>query len=222
MSLVRQTVQPGTTVKLRVELDTTSVAEENGKAGAFLLQEAYLSDADGTVTDLESAQSWVAPAMVERAYAPAGNATAAVSGTPSYSAGGGPSSENIYIITVDDSSNFTVDDLVRAQAQPDGQGQVYKILAIPSGTIIHVHAKSGGMDVVSGDTLEEVTGTGVYVGSFSLPVSTYLDASKTVAEVRIVMTTVATGVDPKFAASQALVWTFALGLDVGSRPYQAG
>lgn len=222
MSLVRQNVQPGTTASLRIQVDTASVSEENGKAGAFVLREAILSSADGTVVDLVATASWVAPAMVERAYFITGDATAEVSGAPAYSAAAGPSSENIYIVTVDDSSDFEVGDFVRAQAQPSGQGQVYKVLAIPSGTLMHLHCKSGGCDIVDGDTVEEVQPLGTYVGSFDFPVSTYLDAGNSTAELRLIITTVATGADPKFASSSELTWTLGLELDIGSRAYRAG
>lgn len=216
MPLIRRSVQVGTTARLRMEVDTSD-AEQNGKAGAFTLKEGIVSAGD-VATDLSATM----PVMVERAYPTDSGASTSVTGTPTYTAGGGPSGENVYDVPVSDSSGFTVGGYVRASGQPDGEGQVYEVLDKPDGTTVQVHCKSGGMDVVNGDTLEEVTPTGVYVGYLPFVVDTYMNASKPTGEVRLIVTTVATGDDPKFSTSSELVWTFDLELETSLRPFRAG
>ena len=216
---MRQQVQAGTTARLRIEVETSPA--ESGRAGAFVLREAVI-DVDGTLTDLISEESWVMPPMVERAFRPSGGETASVTAVPSYSAGSGPDGENAWAITVDSSVGFSIGDLIRSAGQPDDQGQVYRILSVPSGTSVVIHGKSGGCDIVNGDTLEEVSATGLYCGSFSLTVDDYLDAGSTNGRIRILAQTIAEGVSPVFDTVETLVWTFDLTLDVGSRQYRAG
>ncbi len=221
MTLRRVTVQPGTTARLRIEVETDPA--ESGKAGAFELKEAVLSPAGGSPVDLMSlAAPWVAPAMIERAYPTPSGGSASVTADPTYSAGGGPTGENVYIVDVDDSSDFTVADISRAADQGEGEGQGYEVLEIPDGTHLHLHAKQAGFDIIDGDTVEGVEATGVYVGYFELDVDDYLSAAVTTAELHIVMVTVATGDDPKFNTAQTLTWTFSLELDLAGRGYKAG
>lgn len=219
MAAVRQTVQPGTTARLRVEVETDPA--ETGRAGAFVLREAVL-DVDGSATDLVADESWTMPAMVERAFRHSGAETASVTASPSFAAGSGPAGEDAWDVTVDSTVGFTVGDHVRAAEQPDDEGQVYTILSIPDGTSLLVHGKSGGCDIVSGDTLEEVTPTGVYCGFFELSVDDYLDAGSPSGTLRVVAQTVATGNAPAFDSVETLSWTFDLTLDIGSRQYRAG
>lgn len=219
MAAVRQTVQPGTVAKLRVEVETSPV--ETGKAGAFVLREAVL-DVDGTATSLVTAESWVMPAMVERAFRHSGAETASVTAAPVFSAASGPLGEDAWDVTVDSTVGFTVGDHVRATNQPDDEGQVFIVLSIPDGTSMLIHGKSGGCDIISGDTLEEVTSTGVYCGTFELDVDDYLDAGSPTGQLRILAQTVATGDAPAFDAVETLTWTFDLTLDIGSRQYRAG
>lgn len=219
MAAVRQSVQPGTTAKLRVEVETDPA--ETGKAGAFVLREAVL-DVDGTPTDLVADESWTMPAMVERAFKPSGAETASVTTAPTFSAGSGPSGEDAWDVTVDSTVGFTVGDHVRSAEQPDDEGQVFVILSIPDGTSLLVHGKSGGCDITSGDTLEEVTPTGVYCGTFELAVDDYLNAGSPTGQLRVLAQTVATGNVPKFDAVETLTWIFDLTLDIGSRQYRAG
>jgi len=217
MALHRLRVQPGTVALLRIELDTTSLVKESGKAGAFSLREAYAEN-----INLKSAESWSDPVMVERAHPTSVSVEASVTGVPVFSSNAGPDDENVYIIPVDDSSSFSVGDFVRAKDQPEGSGQVFEIVAIPSGTIIRVHAKQANFDIEDGDTVEKVEPTGVYVGSFEFPVDGYLNAGSISSAVRVIVTTINTGDNPRFNSVQTLVWTFDLELDVGSRLYRAG
>lgn len=219
MAAVRQTVQPGTTAKLRVEVQTDPV--ETGRAGAFVLREAIL-DVDGVPTDLVTSESWVMPSMVERAFRHSGAETASVTATPTFSAASGPAGEDAWALTVDSTVGFTVGDHVRAAGQPDNQGQVYVVLVIPTGTTLKVHGKSGGCDIASGDTLEEVTPSGVYCGIFELGVDEYLDSGSPFGALRITVQTVATGEAPVFDTVETLTWTFDLTLDIGSRQFRAG
>lgn len=219
MAALRQTVQPGTTAKLRVEVETDPA--ETGRAGAFVLREAVL-DVGGTATDLVADESWTMPAMVERAFRHSGAETASVTAAPVFSAGSGPAGEDAWDVTVDSAIGFQVGDHVRSAEQPDDEGQVYVILAIQDGTSILIHGKSGGCDIASGDTLEEVTPTGVYCGTFELEVDDYLDAGSPSGTLRVVVQTVATGDAPAFDAVETLSWTFDLTLDIGSRQYRAG
>lgn len=219
MAAVRQTVQSGTTAKLRVEVETSPA--ETGRAGAFALREAQL-DVSGTVTDLVADASWTMPTMVERAFKPAGAETASVTVTPLFGAASGPAGEDAWDITVDSTVGFQVGDHIRAAGQPDDEGQVYVILQIPDGTSLIVHGKTGGCDIANGDTIEVVTPTGVYAGSFDFVVDDYLDAGNTTGQLRVIAQTVATGDAPTFDAVETLVWTFDLQLDIGSRAYRAG
>lgn len=219
MAAVRQNVQPGTTARMRVEVTTDPA--ETGRAGAFVLREAVL-DVDGTPTDLVADESWVMPTMVERAFRHSGAETASVTATPSFSAASGPQGEDAWTVTVDSTVGFNVGDHVRAAEQPDDQGQVYVVLSIPTGTTMKVHGKSDGCDIASGDTLEEVTPTGVYCGTFDLDVDSYLDAGSPSGALRITAQTVTTGDAPVFDSVETLTWTFDLTLDIGSRQYRAG
>lgn len=214
MSTIRQTVQPGTAARLRVEVDTDP--SQVGKAGAFSLKEAVV-----TISGVASDLGWLTPAMVERAYRD-GGATAETDGDPVFTAGGGFSGENVWDITVDDSSSFVIGDFVRAQLQPDGQGAVYEVLDLPDGTTIVVHGPETGFDIADGDTVEVVEPTGVYVGYFDFIVDDYMNSGSTAAEIRVIMRTVATGDAPKFDVPSTLTWTFDLTLDVGSRQYVTG
>jgi hypothetical protein len=162
------------------------------------------------------------PAMVERAFRHSGAETASVTAAPVFSAASGPLGEDAWDVTVDSTVGFTVGDHVRAANQPDDEGQVFIVLSIPDGTSMLVHGKSGGCDIISGDTLEEVTPTGVYCGTFELDVDDYLDAGSPTGQLRILAQTVATGDAPAFDAVETLTWTFDLTLDIGSRQYRAG
>lgn len=214
MPTVRQTVQPGTTARLRVEVETDPV--ESGKVGAFSLKESVV-----TVSSVASDLAWSAPAMVERAYYDSG-ATAETDGDPEFVEGGGSDGEDVWVMVVDDSSSFVVGDFVRARMQPDGEGCVYEVLNVPDGVSIMVHGPELGFDIVDGDTIEVVEPTGVYAGYFDFSVDDYMNSGSTSAEIRVIIRTKSAGNAPKFNTSSVLTWTFDLTLDVGSRQYTAG
>ena len=219
MATIRQSVQPGTTAKVTIEVETDPA--ETGRAGAFELREAVLS-IDGVATDLIVDESWIMPTMIEMAFHPTAGETASVTADPTFAAASGPSGEDAWTVTVDSTVGFTVGDHTRSSLQPDGEGQVYVVLEIPSGTELLLHGKSGGCDIADGDTVEEVTPTGTYNGTFELGVDDYLDAGSSTGQLRVVVQTVATGDAPKFDSVETLVWTFDLTLDLGSRQYRAG
>ncbi|KKL07193.1 hypothetical protein LCGC14_2588480, partial [marine sediment metagenome] len=140
----------------------------------------------------------------------------------SYSAGLGPGGENVQILTVDDSSSFSVSNHLRGQGKGAGEGHVHEILAIPDGNTIRVHSSSTDFDIIDGDTVEEVEPSGSYVGAFELDIDTYFNIADPTGELGIVVTTVATGNDPAFIASEQLQWTWNLELDLSGRGYRAG
>ena len=218
MTVREEIIQFGTSY--RVQLETTTSPAELGKAGAFLLQEASLK-IGSVVTDLIAA-GWTVPAMVESAFATTPTAEASVTAVPTFSAGGGPVSENIYIIQVDSSAPFTVGEYVRGKGKIDGEGRVHEILAIPDGTHIHVHSSTTAFDIVNGDTVERVTPTGVYTGALALDVDTYFTATDFSGELKIIQTTVDAGADPIFSGVNNLVWTFSLKTDLAGRGFKAG
>ena len=223
MPLIRQEVQPGTTHRLRIEVETTPA--QTGRAGAFALQEAVLTVGSGSPVDMTglATNPWTTPAMPERAYPqPTSPASATVTGTPVFASGAGPGGEDVYDIPVASSAGWSVNDFTRAADQPEGEGQVYKVLQVPDGTTLRVHCKSGGMDIVSGDTLEEVIPLGVYVGFFDLVIDDYLNAGNTQAQLVLSMMLVNDGGnDPEFDSESVVTWTFSLTLDV-DRAYRAG
>lgn len=214
MTVVRDTIQAGVIHRLSLSMESSPV--ESGKAGAFDLKEATLV-VGATETDLVTA-GWTTPDMVEVAYGVTG--TASVTSAPVYAAAGGPSSENVYNIPVDDSSPFLAGEFLRAQS--NGSTYVYEVLAVPDGTTIQVHAASADFAVINGNVVEQVTATGVYVGSLSLVVDTYFTVGQPTGELRIVMSTVASGDDPVFSTAEDLVWVFSLSLDIAGRPFRVG
>jgi hypothetical protein len=218
VTAIRQDVQPGTTARLRVEVATSPA--QLGRAGAFDLKEAFIT-VDGVPTDLElAAAPFTTPSMVERAYGD-GVATASLTGPPVYVAGGGPGAENVYNLPVASSAGYAALQYTRGVGQPEGQGQVYKVVDVPDGTTVQVHAKDAGMDIVNGDSIETVVSNGEYAGFFDLPVDTYMNPGSTSAEVRVVVGLTTGGVDPAFDSADTLSWTFGLTLDV-DRAYRAG
>ncbi len=219
MATVPKVVQPGTTAKLRIEMESSPA--ETGVAGAFALREAIIT-VDGEPTNLITDESWAMPTMVERAFRPSGGETASVTATPSFSSGSGPSGEDAWTLTVDSTTGFSVGDRVRAAEQPDYEGQVYVVLSIPSGTSMKIHGKTSGCDIANGDTLEEVTATGIYDGYFEFAVDDYLSAGSPDGQLRVLVQTVSTGNAPTFEVTETLSWTFDLTLDLGSRQYRAG
>lgn len=216
MPSIRQMVQPGTVAKLRIEIVTGP--SETGRTGGFVLREAMI-DVDGVTTNLTS---WTMPVMVERAFKLSGAETASVTASPSFSAGAGPIGEDVWDITVDSTVGFTVGDFIRAAVQPDNQGQVYRVLSIPDGTSLIVHGKISGCDIVNGDTVEEVTPTGIYTGAFDFVVDDFLDSGSTTGSLRVIAQTVDTGDAPAFDTVVTAVWNFDLQLDIGSRQYRVG
>lgn len=215
MPVRQETVQIGTIHRLMLEVTTDPA--ELGKAAGFLLRETII-----TVGSTRTNLGLSTPKMVERAHAPSSPNEAATDGTPAYSAGLGPMGENVYIVTVDDSSPFSVGMYVRAKNQPAGQGIVHEVLAIPDGITMHLHSSTGDFDIVDGDTVEEVTPSGVYIGVVELDVDIYLGVSTPTAELHAVMDTENTGNDPVFTVIQQLNWTWALELDLTGRGFTAG
>lgn len=206
----RLMVNPGETLSAEVVIATSAV--ESGKVGALSITEAFLSIAGVS----ESLMSETLVDFVELATPVVSGASATVSGTPTYSAGGGPSSENIYVVTVSSSTGFVVGDYVRGADQPDGQGGVYKILAIPDASTLHLHCGSGDMDIVSGDTVEEVNPTGMYRGAIEFDVDDYLDIASPGGRLSLVVTARSTGDDPAFAAAAYIGFTRTVMLDVSA------
>jgi hypothetical protein len=216
MTVRAEPVQAGTTHRLSLLMETSPA--ESGKPEAFLLQEAMLT-VGSTVTDLEVAESWVAPKMSEVAY-PVGGEEAALTAFPVYGAGSGGGGENIHTLTVDDSSPFSSGDYLRAKDK--GASHVYEVLTVPDGTTITIHAGTGNFDIEDGDTVEQVTPTGVYCGELLLPVDTYFSAGQPLGSLRLVMTTVDTGDDPIFSAAVALTWVVSFSLDLAGRAFRVG
>lgn len=217
--MIRKSLVPGTTARAVVSFDASDL-NEFGKAGAFTLREARMVVGSDSTDMTASPHSWTMPPMVERAFRPSGGVTTSVTSSPVYSAGSGPDLENAWTIAVSSSTSFEVGDYVRAVGQGEGQGLVYKVLAKPTSTSIQIHAKSGGCDIVNGDTIEEVTPTGKYTGVFEFDVDDFLNAGSTGATLVVLASTVSTGSDPHFSSSQTLVWEFDFTLDIGARPYR--
>ena len=123
--------QPGAQVGTthRVQLAVTTYPQASGKAGAFEMDESQIT-VDGSRTDL----SWTMPEMIELAKALDTPVEASMTADPVYSAGGGPSGENIYVLTVDSTSGFAVGQYARGKDKPYGEGHVHEVLAVPDGT----------------------------------------------------------------------------------------
>lgn len=212
-------VQAGTTHRLGIRVSTSPV--ESGKAGAFALAEAFLT-VGSTVHNLVT-DGLVVPEMVEYCRPDASTALeASVTATPMYSAAGGPSSENIYIVTVDSTVGYSANEFVRGKGKGTGEGHVHEILEVTNGTTLELHSSSANFDIEDGDTIERVDGSGVYVGYIDLDVSDYLSATDPTGELRLVLTAEASGADPVFDSGAQVVITKTFELDLGGRGYRAG
>lgn len=211
-------VQLGVSHQVNLALQTS--APVNGKAGAFTLESAKLT-VGATVNDLV-VDGLTMPEMIELGRATPGGGSAATTGTPTFVAGGGPSSEDVYSIPVDNSAVFSVGEFLRGRDKPAGQGHVHEILDIPSGTEIVVHASSVNFDIVNGDTVEQVDPSGIYVGFFDLDVDAYISASDPSGQLEVVVSTVTTGDAPKFTNDTQLIWRRAIELDLSGRGFRTG
>ena len=224
MTAKQEQVQPGTQHQLHVELVTDPV--ESGKVGSIIIEEFVLKMVvSDDVNDLEALLpgALINAGMVETAFFPVGNATAALTIPPTFSSGGGPMGEDICILTVDDSSGFIVSDFLRARDRGHGLGHAYEILALPSGTVIHVHCGAlADLDVADGDTVEEVTPSGVYVGNFEVDADTFFKVTDPRGEARLSVTTKITGNGPTFSSANHLTWAWSLSLDLTGRGFRAG
>lgn len=218
--LASELVQTGTTKSVYLAVQTVPVL--SGLAGAFVANEITLKmGTSGTVVDLLTALGTdPLDDLIELAKTD-GN-TAATTGVPTFSAGGGPSGEDIYIITVDDSSPFTIGEYARASGKGPGAGHVHKILALPSGLLMHLHASSTAFDIINGNTVEGVVPSGIYAGFINVAVDTYFSAADAKAELSVVASGVITGNAPKFATAQQLSWVRNLDLDLAGRTFKVG
>jgi hypothetical protein len=205
-------VDSGSTARIVVTVTTTPPV--SGKAGAWLLGEMLLcvgEDDDGVI-DLED-DGVEMPTMVESASPVDGGATASVTGDPVFEAEGGPQDEDVYEVPVDDSTDFEIGDLVRGVRKPDGQGLVHRVVGKGSG-ILRLHAHEGQFDIVDGDTLEVVEGSGVYVGFVDLSVDDYLSVSQRRATFRMSAITLMSGDGPKWDQAAVLSWVRTVELTV--------
>lgn len=224
MTAKEEFVHPGTQHRLQFELATDPA--QSGKVGAISLEELVLKMAvSDDVNDIEAGLSagLINVGMVETAFFPAGGATAALTTDPTFSAGGGPAGEDICILTVDDSSPFTVGDFLRTRGKGHGLGHVYEVLLLPSGALIHVHCGAlAELDVEDGDTVEEATSSGTYVGVIEIDVDTYFTVNDPRGEVRMSVTTRNTGDAPAFSAAEQFAWAWSLSLDLSGRGFRSG
>jgi hypothetical protein len=207
-------VQPGATHIVEVAVATNPPT--HGRVGAFRFDEAKIS-VGSTVTDLSALTM---PKMVEQATFISGNASTGVTGAPVFVDGAG--SDDTYEIPVSSSAAFVVGDYVRARSQPSDEGHVYEIVSIPDGTTLVVHSPEAGFDIEDGDTVEEVTPSGRYVGHLSLAVDTYLSISAQSGRLRLAATTVSSGDAPKFDSSVSIGWTRTLELDLSGLDFRTG
>lgn len=210
-----------------IVLGVSTYPPVHGKPGAWTLREMVMSVGDSAagVSDMMS-DGFSAPQLVEQASPTDGGHTASVTGDPIFTAGGGPSGEDVYTVPVDDSSGFTVGDFVRAASRPQHQAHVYEIVELPSGTEVVLWAHQDSADtpfgVSDGYTIEEVDPTGLYFGRVVVPVGDYLSLDEPRATMRVVMSTVTTGDGPLWQNSVDLVWVRGLEVDLAGRGYVAG
>lgn len=214
MSSGHQYVQLGTTAYVNLALSAT----ESGKGGGFSVDSAVLKTEDGTV----SAISVSGDAFVELGRPVDPVAEAAVTATPTFSSGGGPSGEDVWVVTVDDTSPFSTGDHVRGKDKPLGQGHIHEVLAVPSGTVVHLHATSTAFDIIDGDTVEKVTALGVYSGSVLLDVGTYFGVDNQSGDLEVTVSTLDTGNGPVFDSEVDVTWVRSLELDLSGRGFRVG
>ncbi len=204
MSLRR--VQKGTTHSLSFQDDLT----ESGKGGAVSVSSAQMT-VGATVTDLSEVD--LSYDVAEAVGLQSSGHSTQVTATPVYSAGGGPGSENVWTVSVVDSSGFTVGDVVTTRDQVHPGGYTYEVVDLPNGTEVTLHSSSSYMDISDGDTLVEVDGTGVYVSNISFPVDTYITPQEPIGSMIIVLRTVAETADPGFATPSLITKVFNFELD---------
>jgi|6_EtaG_2_1085325.scaffolds.fasta_scaffold00031_99 hypothetical protein len=203
----------------RIPLTLVTSPPQYGHAGAFDLAHALLT-VSGTTDDLIA--DAVAVSEFVESGAPVATTAAAVSSTPAFSAGGGPNSEDVYDITVDDSGVFSVGQFVRAVDKDAGEGLIHEILELPDGTSILVHAISGKIDIVDGDILERVIPTGVYTGYIDIPISDYLSFTNSTGTLIMVGEPVITGDGPVFSTDFKVTWIRELRVDPTGSGFRAG
>jgi hypothetical protein len=107
-----------------------------------------------------------------------------------------------------------VGDFVRA-ANKVGGGQVYKVLDKPTNTSVQLHCADGYEDIADGDTLEEVTATGVYTCVLNLDSGDLPSPENPYGVIAVDATTVIAGDGPVFERKYALSWTRTVELELG-------
>jgi hypothetical protein len=215
-----QYAQLGTIVRVNLAMKTSPPTY--GLAGAFVAKSIELRMISSDSYNDILVDMATDPAKHFSEIAKPNGLTAATTTAPIYSAGGGPSGENIYIIEVDDTSPFSVGSYVRGASKELGEDMVHEVLAIPSGTIMHVHSSQDYFYIINGDTVQGVVPTGVYSGFISFSADSYFSASDVSGELLTSFESISTGNSPKMTSTQDASWSTSIDLDIAGRLFRAG
>lgn len=213
-------VIPGFNTRLSFSMATDPPV--SGLPGSFSLVDMSLAVGSDVADYADLTDDYSLPKFAERTVPASGGASTTVSGTPSFSSAGGPAGEDVYVITVASSASFSVGNLVRALETDDRGRHAFRVLQKPSPTTMKVHCSTGTMDVVSGDTLVEVTGTGVYDGILDLTTDDYLSAADQSGRFQMSLATVTAGNGPAWQNTTVVAFVVELSLNASIFDYGTG
>lgn len=198
---------------------TIASLTESGKAGAIEIASAQLT-VGSIVTDLMEVD--LGYGVSEAAPETDSGHSTQLTADPVFVSGGGPGGEDAWSLTVVDSSGFTVGDIIKTFNKVFPGGATYEVLDLPNGTEVQIHAASDQMDIVNGDTVFEVDGTGEYVIGMEFDVNTYLSPQEPVGALVLVIKTVVVGNEPAFTTQATLVRDFNFELDLTGQAFRTG
>lgn len=192
---------------------------ESGRGNAIEVASAQLTTGSGVIDLMEVDLSY---SVAEAGSPTVGGHSTQLTGPPVFTAAGGPSGEDIFTLPVVDSSLFTIGDTIKTFDKSFPGGATFQIVDLPNGTEVVVHSAVDGMDIIDGDTIVEVDGTGDYVIGMGFQVDDYLTPQSPLASLILVFKTVVTGDEPAFTVQSTVVKDFNFELDLTGQAFRTG